>query len=141
MIKCSNSEKQIIETVLAFYPDIQAIYIFGTYGTEDEWADSDIDIALLLPHKTAKEAKNLLISDCRYQIENIMNKKVDLLNLRLIATVFQKEVIAADRMIFCQDKYAADEFEMLTISYYQKLNEERHDILQSFYETKRAYPV
>lgn len=135
------NKKQIIETVLPFYPDVQAIYIFGTYGTEDEWADSDVDIALLLPHKTAKEAKNLLISDCRYKLEDTLNKKVDLLNLRLISTVFQKEVIAADRVIFCQDKYAADEFEMLMHSYYQKLNEERHDILQSFYETKRAYPV
>lgn len=141
MIKYSDSEKQIIETVLAFYSDVQAIYIFGTYGTEDEWADSDADIALLLPHKTAKEAKNLLISDCRYKLEDILNKKVDLLNLRLISTVFQKEVIAADRMIFCRDRYAVNEFEMLTLSYYQKLNEERHDILQSFYETKRAYPV
>lgn len=141
MIKCSDNEKQIVETVLAFYSDVQAIYIFGTYGTEDEWADSDVDIALLLPHKTAKEAKNLLISDCRYRLEDVLNKKVDLLNLRLISTVFQKEVIAADRMIFCQNKYATDEFEMLTISYYQKLNEERHDILQSFYKTKRAYPV
>lgn len=141
MIRFSDNEKQIVEEILQFYQDVQAIYIFGTYGTEDEWADSDVDIALLLPHKIAKEAKNLMISDCRYRLEEVLNKDVDLLNLRRISTVFQKEVIASGRMIFCQDKYAADEFEMLTLSYYQKLNEERLDILQSFYETKRAYPV
>ncbi len=40
---------EIVQTVLRQYPDTQAIYLFGSYGTEDEWPDSDVDIALLLP--------------------------------------------------------------------------------------------
>jgi predicted nucleotidyltransferase len=40
-------QKQIIQTVLKHYPEVQAIYIFGTYGTDDQWTDSDVDIALL----------------------------------------------------------------------------------------------
>jgi hypothetical protein len=47
----------------------------------------------------------------------------------------------ADRRLYCANQYAADEFEMLTLSYYQKLNEERKEILQSFFQTKRAYNV
>ncbi|MCZ7670644.1 MAG: hypothetical protein M5U34_27580 [Chloroflexi bacterium] len=47
----------------------------------------------------------------------------------------------AERRIFCADEYAADEFEMLTLSYYQKLNEERREILAEFARTGRAYPV
>ncbi len=39
----------IVRTVLDHYPDTQAIYLFGSYGTENEWPDSDVDIALLLP--------------------------------------------------------------------------------------------
>jgi predicted ATPase len=35
----------------------------------------------------------------------------------------------------------ADEFEMLMLSFYQKLNEERQDILAEFARTGRAYPV
>jgi hypothetical protein len=27
----------IVETVLGFYPDFEAIYLFGTYQTEGEW--------------------------------------------------------------------------------------------------------
>jgi len=64
-----------------------------------------------------------------------------LINLRLVSTVFQKEIVVADRRIFCADRYAADEFEMLTFSYYQKLNEERKQILEEFFKTGKAYAV
>jgi hypothetical protein len=60
---------------------------------------------------------------------------------RIIQTVFQKEIIAAGRLIRCADRFAVDEFEMLVISLYQKLNEERREILESFFRTGRAYAV
>ena len=45
----------IIKTVLSYYPAVQGIYLFGSFGTEDEWPDSDIDIALLMPPEQAKQ--------------------------------------------------------------------------------------
>ncbi len=71
----------------------------------------------------------------------VLGKNVDVINLRQASTVFQKEIIMAERRIFCANPYAADEFEMLTLSYYQKLNEERREILVEFARTGRAYPV
>ncbi|MEI8174124.1 MAG: nucleotidyltransferase domain-containing protein [Deltaproteobacteria bacterium] len=53
----------IVETVLGFYPDVEAVYLFGTYQTEGEWPDSDVDIALLFSHNRAKEIKNIALSD------------------------------------------------------------------------------
>ena len=47
----------------------------------------------------------------------------------------------ADRRIFCADAYAADEFEMMTLSFYAKLGDERREILEQFRETGRAYSV
>ena len=47
---CSMVEAGIIETVLRHYPDVAAVYLFGAAGTEDEWSDSDVDIALLFSH-------------------------------------------------------------------------------------------
>lgn len=135
------AEAVIIRIILSHYPAVQGIYLFGSFGTESEWPDSDIDIALLLPHEQAKEEKNLPLSECRFDLEEALHKEVDLLNARQVSTVFQKEIIAGGRLIHCQDRYAVDEFEMLTISYYQKLNEERQDILESFRRTKRAYAV
>ena len=130
----------IIRIVLGHYPDIQGIYLFGSQGAGNAWPDSDIDIALLLPHEQAKIEKNLLISKCRFDLEDALHQKVDLLNARRVSTVFQKEIIYGD-LIYCGDRYAVDEFEMLTLSYYQKLNEERAGILDAFHKTGRAYTV
>ncbi len=136
----ADTTATIIHTVLAHYPTTQAIYLFGTYGTPDEWPDSDVDIALLFTPEQAKAEHNLLLSQCRFDLEDALSKEVDLLNARQVSTVFQKEIISGVR-IYCADPYAADEFEMLVISYYQKLNEERRDILEAFYKTGRAYAV
>ena len=40
-----------------------------------------------------------------------------------------------------QDQYAVDEFEMLTLSFYQKLNEERKELLDDFWKTGKVYNV
>ena len=131
-------QKQIIQTVLKHYPEVQAIYLFGTYGTDDQWTNSDVDIALLLKHQQAKTIGTLVMSDLRFELERLLKKDVDLINLRRVPTVLQKEIVAADRRIHTADEYAADEFEMLTISYYQKLNEERAEILKEIMTSGRV---
>ena len=131
-------QKQIIQTVLKHYPEVQAIYFSGTYGTDDQWTDSDVDIALLLKHQQAKKVGTLVMSDLRFELERLLEKDVDLINLRRVPTVLQKEIVAADRRIHTADEYAADEFEMLTISYYQKLNEERSEILKEIMTSGRV---
>lgn len=125
-----NKIDAIVRAVLSHYPAAQAIYIFGTYGTADERADSDVDIAVLLPPQQAKTAGLLVLSDLRFKLEASLKKEVDLINIRRVPTVLQKEIITADRRIYCADEYAADEFEMLTLSYYQRLNEERAEIIK-----------
>ncbi len=88
-----------------------------------------MDIALLLPPVQAKSAGSLALGDLWLALESALDKTVDLINLRLVDTTLQKEIIAADRRIYAGDEYAADEFEMLTLSSYQKLNEERAGIV------------
>lgn len=132
-----NERSAIIRTVLKHYPDVQAIYLFGSYGTADEWPDSDVDIAILLPPQQAKAAKILAMSDLCFELESLLKKEVDLINLRRVPTVLQKEIVVADRRIYHADEYAANEFEMLTLSYYQKLNEERAEIVEDALATGR----
>lgn len=126
--------------VLAYFPHTQGIYLFGSHGTTEEWADSDIDIALLLPHDEAKRVGHLVLSDLRLRLSMVLGRDVDLLNARLVSTVFQKAIIFGE-LIYCADRYAVEEFEMLTLSYYQKLNEERAGIVEAFLQSGRAYAV
>jgi predicted nucleotidyltransferase len=136
----SETDK-IITTVLKYYPDVQAVYLFGSYGTDEAWPDSDVDIAVLLPHEKSQKSGSLLMSDLCFELERLLEKGVDLINLRQVPTVLQKEVVMADRCIYKADEYEADEFEMLTFSYYQKLNEERRQILEDVLARGRIYKI
>ena len=132
-------ETRIVETVLRHYPTVQGIYLFGSYSAGNAWPNSDVDVALLLPPAEAKTG-SLALSPCHLELAETLHKEVDLVNLRQVSTVFQMEIIYG-KLLYCADRYAVDEFEMLTLSYYQKLNEERQEILEAFYETGRAYSV
>ena len=134
-----NKDDSIVRIVRQHYPTVQAIYLFGSFGTADEWPTSDVDIALLLPPAEARQRSQLMLTPCHYALEEALNRSVDLVNGREVSTVFQKEIIRSGRRIYTADDNAAAEFEMLTLSYYQKLNEERAAILQVFRETGKAY--
>ena len=128
-------------TVLSFYPDVEAVYIFGSHGTEDEWQDSDVDIALLLSPGRAKVIKGLIMTDCWLALADVLKKEVDLVNLRQVNTVFQREIIINGRVLYKKDENIVDCFEMNVLSAYQKLNEERAGILQEIFRTGRILNV
>ena len=130
----------IIHTVLKHYPDVQAIYLFGSYDTGQEWPESDVDVALLLPPEGAKRTKDMMLSPCRSDLETLLHREGDLLNLRQVSTVFQKEIIFGN-LIHCANRYAVDEFEMLVLSFYQKLNEERAEVMAEGLSSGRFYNV
>ena len=130
----------IIKSVLVHYPEVEGIYLFGSHIENTTTPDSDMDIVLLLPHDRAKQEKNLVLSSCRFDLEEALHQKVDLLNARQVSTVFQKEIISGE-LIYCANQYAVDEFEMLTLSYYQRLNQERAGLIDDFLKTGRAYAI
>ena len=51
-----KKHRAIVQTILRRYPETQAVYLFGSWGTGDEWAHSDVDIAVLLPVRTEKKS-------------------------------------------------------------------------------------
>ncbi len=131
-----------LEIILGYFPKAQAVYVFGSYGAEAQHAESDLDVAVLLNPIAVKKIDPRKWIDISLKIVKATGiEKVDLINLRQASTVFKKEVIQTGRRIYCADEYAAEEFEMITASLYQKLNEERREILQAFYESGKAYDV
>lgn len=122
--------EKIIQIILKHHPDTEAVYLFGTFDTPNQREESDMDIAILLPPVEAKQVGSLVLSKLYMELRKTFNREVDLINLRLAPTVLQKEIIGDNRRIYVADKYAVAEFEMLTISYYQRLNEERAEIIE-----------
>jgi predicted nucleotidyltransferase len=96
----------IIDTIRHCYPAVQGIYLFGSYAVGEERPDSDLDIAVLLPHELAKLEKNLILSECRFALENALHREVELLNAREVSTVMQKEIIGG-RLIHAPDRQAS----------------------------------
>jgi predicted nucleotidyltransferase len=134
-------QETILGIIAKHYPSTQAVYLFGSFDSPHERAESDVDLALLLPPSDATTSTSLMLSDCRYELEDVLKREVDLISARDSDTVFQKEILAGGRQIACWDAGAAIEFEFMTLSLYQKLNEERAAILEQFAQTKRAYNV
>ena len=124
-----SDPSHISRLILDELPQTQAIYLFGSAAADQMLTGSDVDIAVLLPASQAKRAGSLAGSPLHLALEDSLSRDVDLLNLRQLSTVMQKEVIAGGRRIQCSDVTAADEFEMHVLSLYQKLNAERAGIV------------
>jgi len=131
----------VIQIILEHYPEAQAIYVFGSVIADNLRPDSDIDLALLLPHEIAKKQDNLSMISIKYALEHYLQREVDLINIRQVATVFQYVIINQAKIIYCADEFMRNTFEMLVWSFYQKLNEERAAILEEFFKTGKAYAV
>ncbi|MCH2155926.1 MAG: nucleotidyltransferase domain-containing protein [Opitutales bacterium] len=130
-----------IAVLLEHYPELQAIWCFGSRATGMARPDSDLDLALLLEPNQARDVRSLGCTPCVPALSLKLGLEIDLLNLRQLSTVVQLEVIRSGQVIHVADQEALLAFEMQVLSAYQKLNEERSGILKSFHETKRAYPV
>lgn len=137
----SESAEMLANICRKHYPSLQAVYLFGSRGSGTALPDSDYDVGLLLPPALSRETGALVLSPLHQELERALGATVDLLNLRLASTVMAKEVIANGVRVTCPDIPAADEFEALTLSFYQELNRERAAILLDFERTGRAYAV
>ena len=120
----------ILPTVSRFFPDACAVYLFGSFGTEYERPDSDIDLAILLPPSTGNRSN---LEACRAAVEEITGRDVDLIDLGHADAVFRFEIVLTGRLLTPVTSDVRS-FEMLTMSLYQKLNEERADILSDIVE-------
>jgi predicted nucleotidyltransferase len=131
-------DDEIIRIILKHYPDTIAVLLFGSFGTPDARPDSDTDIALLFPYGDKRDPG---FSDCRVELEELLGRTVDLVDLREVSTVFQNEILNTARELYISSRPEFTEFGGLVLSFYQGLNEERAEILAEFGSTGRAYKV
>lgn len=128
----------IIRRVREALPQVQAIYRYGSTASGTAGLESDVDVGLLLAPGGDAAGVDLKLFRLGGALGAELGRPVDLVDLRRASTVLCKEVLAMGSRIDAGDERAADEFEMLTLSYYQRLNRERCEILESFWETGRA---
>ena len=125
---------KICELLQSNFSEITAIYLFGSHATGTTGADSDLDLAVLLPHSLSESVGNLRCGRIQSDLEGALSMTVDLVNIRLASTVLQKEIIRAEHVLFYSNEVERIQFKMEVLSDYQRLNEERAEIIESFKE-------
>jgi uncharacterized protein len=129
----------IVRSVTSAYPEVEGIYLYGSTAREESSQESDVDVAVVLPGASARTAGSLALSDLRFRLEDVLRHPVDLVNARAAPVVLQKEIIATGIPIYTGDPTGLQRYEMIVLSLYGKLNEERRGILEDFASTGRAY--
>lgn len=120
-----DQRARVIEALKPFHPAV--IYLFGSFGTRSQHPASDIDIAFL-PTLAADPIDCFRISN---QLADQLGHCVDLVDLTRASTVFSKEVLRTGTPLEIQQPGLHQQFEMLTLADYARLNEERQPVLAS----------
>lgn len=121
---------QIINFLKTRIQEIQGIYIFGSIADDTATPKSDIDIAFLTNQKISAVEK----WEIQEELASLLNKDVDLVDLKDANIILRSEVIEKGQLIFVADAYQVDYFEMITYSMYADLNESRAEILNDYKE-------
>lgn len=118
----------LVEKILHAFPKAQGIWLFGSMAAGDAAGDSDIDLAILLPPGAPGPSR--ADHELRMELAQVAGRDVDLVRLRDLSSVFANEIVSHGRRIWEGDPRAMDEFEMNSLSSWQKLNQERAEILE-----------
>ncbi|WP_027339035.1 type VII toxin-antitoxin system MntA family adenylyltransferase antitoxin [Halonatronum saccharophilum] len=116
---------EIIKEVLLKEIDPILIYIFGSFAQDKLREDSDIDIGFLSDEEV-DPYKVFLIAQ---SLADKVKREVDLIDISNASTVFKVQIIQG-KNIYAKDKLSRENFEMLTLKEYARLNEERSEVLE-----------
>lgn len=113
-------------------PGILGLYLFGSFAEHTETSNSDIDIAFL----TYSKISNLERWKIQEALASLLDKDVDLVDLKDATTILRAEVVEKGIRFFTANTYECDYFEMVTYSMYADLNESRMEMVE---ELKAKY--
>lgn len=131
----TDLEKLLVRTALNLLPDCIAIYRFGSWGTEAETPDSDIDIAILTDHGLAPVRRWELAQT----LASLARRDVDLVDLLRASTVLRMQVVAHGELLYSNGSTDVEQFENTVFSSYARLNEERRAILSDVLQRGSVY--
>jgi uncharacterized protein len=128
---------KIIQIVTEQIPSVQAIYLFGSQTTGMDSSNSDVDIAFLTPFEY--KADPVLLYQVKMQLEISLRKDVDFIHLNQASTVFQFEITTTATHLYVKNTSLVLQYETLVLSMYQRLQEERKDILDQIISSGKVY--
>jgi predicted nucleotidyltransferase len=112
----SDTFEQRLGSVFLDYPEIAAVYLFGSVARGTDVDGSDLDLGLLFGPDAPVDESHRLLGDLAAQLESAAGgRPIDLVVLNAQGPVFCHEVILEGRLIYESDRERRIDFESDTI--------------------------
>ncbi len=116
-------------------PNLIAIYHFGSQIQGGTNTESDVDVAFLASRPLSPVQR----FDLEQELASLVQKNVDLVDLRDSSTVMRMQVISTAQCLFSANNAEQEQFETFVYSSYARLNEERRSILDDIQKRGSVY--
>jgi uncharacterized protein len=136
MWRMNTDTYQIIREFLLNKMEISFIIVFGSYAKGLTHANSDIDIAFYSEDLRHTSYDLFLMAQ---ELADLLKMEVDLVNLKTASTVFKSQIFTTGHVIYSKDDTLLQKQQMIALSMYAKLNEERAEILKNIGESGCIY--
>lgn len=123
------------DAVRAELPDVRAIYLFGSCAVQTERPDSDLDLAVLLPHGAGIPDRLGIVS----RLSEIAGREVDLVDLRDVGDILRFQVITRGKPLFKANLAEMLAWEGESMTRYQHHRQRIAPLLRQFEETGIGY--
>ena len=98
---------------------VSFVYLFGSQASGNSGKDSDVDIAVMLPFEMKKEERFDLRLNLMGKISEILKKKVDIVVLNDIRSLYFKYIIIKEgKIIYKESDLSPAEFESKALGIY-----------------------
>ncbi|MEN6514861.1 MAG: nucleotidyltransferase domain-containing protein [Fervidobacterium sp.] len=114
-LKGIEKELEELKVYLSYDLNIIALYIFGSYGTEEQDERSDIDFAVLYDRNVSLEEE----LELEVKISDIFQRDdIDVINLNKASINLQHNVIYTGDLIYCSDEVKLADFKEKVFNIY-----------------------
>ncbi|MGI5880550.1 MAG: type VII toxin-antitoxin system MntA family adenylyltransferase antitoxin [Syntrophomonadaceae bacterium] len=131
----TDEQINIIKTFLEQQLNPYLIVIFGSAITGQLRPDSDVDIAFLSDRKIGSY-QLFLISQ---KLADQLGREVHLIDLEQASTVLQAQIVGKGQIILDKEPIRRQEYYILVLKMYARLNEERAPIFKKIKERGSIY--
>lgn len=115
--------------------DPYVIYLFGSAAKGETRDDSDMDFAFYSSIEIEPFALHLV----KQEISEVLNRDVDLVDMKKVSTVFNAQIISSGYSVYCSDSLIKANMEIKILKEYALLNEERAEIIQNIRKSGKIY--
>ncbi len=129
---------RLVTDIQKVLPDAVAAWLYGSAASGSMNAESDIDIAVLLPPTDKRKTSWLLRIEAQALAEQ-WHREVDLVNFSNVSCVLQKEILMAGKPLFSKDTLFVGNAELQALSQYREFNERNASEFERIARTGKVY--